>query len=43
MPNIFVVMFLSLSIITNVTSVAATLNNWENLIHDLCMSLYLSL
>lgn len=43
MQNNFAVMFLSLSIITNVTSIADTLNNLENLIHDLCMSLYLSL
>lgn len=43
MLNIFVVMFLLLFIIINVIFIVVMLNNWENLIYDLCMFLYLLL
>lgn len=43
MLNNFVVMFLLLFIIVNVIFIVVMLNNWENLIYDLCMFLYLLL
>lgn len=43
MLNNFVVMFLLLFIIINVIFIVVMLNNWENLIYDLCMFLYLLL